>query len=143
MTEAAAISVIDRSARMNALTAASEFEAATPVWADDEGWYAVEDSRIVKSYYADIESVTRTYAERSDVAASACVAGLMGPFSAACVDVEMKNGKVWRIRTDPGGDPAVCLNCAPMWLLTFPRPVRKTRLIGQSFEFMRVKAGIP
>ena len=30
MTEAAAISVIDRSARMNALTAASEFEAATP-----------------------------------------------------------------------------------------------------------------
>jgi hypothetical protein len=143
MTPPQAVGVIERSARLNAVTAARELESAAPAWADEAGWYAVEEGRIVKLYYADIEAVYRTYAAGADVAASACVAGLMGPFSAACVEVRMKDGKAWRLQADPGGDPAVCLNCAPLWLVTFPRPVNKTRLIGRAFEFMRVRAGIP
>ncbi len=142
-TPSGAVTIIERSAKLNALTVAPEFGLdATQVWADDEGWYAVEDGRIIKLFYSDIDSVTRCYAQRGDVAASACVAGLMGPFSGAYVEVAMKDGKAWRMRTDPEGDAAVCLNCAPMWLITFPRPMSKTRRIGEAFEFMRVKANL-
>jgi hypothetical protein len=134
---------IAKSARLNAMAAAPELGLdETQVWADEEGWYAVEDGHLIKLYYADIEGITRSYAQRGDVAASACVAGLMGPFSGAYVDVAMKDGKVWRLRTDPGGDPAVCLNCAPFWLVTFPRPMNKTKRLGESFEYMRVRAGL-
>ena len=139
-----AVAVIERSARLNALTAAPEFETdGKPAWADAEGWYALENDRVVKLYYSDIASVVRCYANRGDVTASVCLAGLMGPFSGAYVDVTMKDGKVWRLLTDPGGDPAVFLNCAPMWLVTFQRPMRKTRLVAEAFESMRVRAGTP
>lgn len=144
LTPGDAVPVIERTVKLNALKQAPQVAPAgqRQVWADGEGWYVPEEGRLAKLYYADIESVTRTYAQGGDVAASACVAGLMGPFSAAYVEVTMKNGKVWRMETDPGGDPAVCLNCAPFWLITFPRPMRKTRLIGLSFETMRVHAGV-
>lgn len=141
LTPSEAVPVIDRTVRLNVLKQSPSVSLSEQqIWADREGWYASEDGRLAKLYYADIESVSRTYAQGGDVAASACVAGLMGPFSAACVDVTMKDGKVWRMETDPGGDPAVCLNCAPLWLITFPRPVHKTRLIGLSFETMRIHA---
>jgi hypothetical protein len=144
MLPAGAISVIERSARLNALTGAPEFGLDEQQdWADDEGWYAVEGGQIIKLYFADIDAVTRSYARRSDVAGSACVAGLMGPFSGAYVEVAMKDGKAWRLRTDPEGDPALCLNCAPFWLITFPRPIHKTRRIGEAFEYMRVRAALP
>ncbi len=141
MTADRAVPVIDRCARLNALATAPETppDERRRAWADAEGWYAVEGGRIIKLYYADVASVTRCYAQRYDVAASACVAGLMGPFSSAYVDVAMKDGTVWRMRTDPEGDPAVCLNCLPLWLVTVPRPIRKTRAIGRAFEYMRAR----
>lgn len=139
-----AVWIIERSAKLNALALAPEFGLDDrQSWADAEGWYAVEDGRIIKLYFSDIAGVTRSYARRSDVAGSACVAGLMGPFSGAYVEVAMRDGKAWRLRTDPEGDPALCLNCAPFWLVTFPRPMHKTRRIGESFEFMRVRANLP
>jgi hypothetical protein len=141
-TAGQAVALIERTVRLHVAAASKELESAAPAWADGEGWYMVEEGRIVKSYYADIDSVYRTVADGGDVAASVCVAGLMGPFSGACVEVRMKNGKACRLSADPGGDPAVCLNVFPMWLVTFPRPVSKTRRIGQAFEFMRVKAGV-
>jgi len=135
-----AVSVIDRSARLNALAALPETAAgARQAWADAEGWHAVEGGRIVKLYYADMVVVTRCYAERQDVAATVCLAGLMGPFSGAYVDVAMKNGTVWRLQTDPQGDPAVFFNCLPLWPITFVRPLRKTRVIARAFETMRAR----
>lgn len=143
MTPDRAVTVIERSAKLNALAGAPEFgDDEKQVWADDEGWYAVENNRIIKLYFADIEAITRCYTQRGDVAASACLVGLMGPFSSAYVEVAMKDEKVWRLRTDPGGDPAMCLNCAPLWLVTFPRPMSKTKRVGESFEYMRVRAGL-
>jgi hypothetical protein len=141
MTPPEAIATIGDAARLNALQAAREWASATSAWADDEGWFAVEEGRVVKLFYADIDAVYRTYTAGDDVAASACVAGLMGPFSAARVDVRMTSGKEWRLLADPGG-AGLCLSCAPMWLVTFPRPVGRTRQIGRAFEFMRVKAAI-
>lgn len=143
MTPGEAVTRIERAARLNAL---SDPEAApesrVPVWADADGWYVREGGRLARLYYADIDSVRISYAQGGGVAASACVAFLMGPFSFAYVEVGMKDGKEWRLMTDPRGDPGVFLNCAPLWLVTFPRPMRKTNLIGQSFELMRVRAGI-
>ncbi len=138
-----AVTVIERSAQLNAMTREPALDVGDKqTWADADGWYAVENGRIIKLYYADIESVTRSYAQRGDVVASACVAGLMGPFSGAYVEVVMKDGQAWRLKTDPEGDPAVCLNCAPLWLVTFPRPISKTKRVGESFEFMRVRANL-
>jgi len=140
MAPAEAVAIVDRCARLNALTAAPETSPdERQTWADDEGWYAVEEGRIVKLFYADVEGVTRTYARQEDVGASICLLGLMGPFSSAGVEVTMKNGTVWRLETDPGGDPAVCLNCLPLWVATLPRPLRKTRRIGEALESLRLR----
>lgn len=136
-----AVSVIARCARLNALAAGPD---APPdekqIWADRDGWAAVEGGRILKLYYSDIVSVSRCYAQEGDIAATACLAGLMGPFSSAYVELAMRDGMTWKIQTDPGGDPALYLNCLPLWLVTFPRPLIKTRKIGNAFELMRLKA---
>jgi hypothetical protein len=143
MTPTEAVTVIERAARLNALSdPAAPAEIQGPVWADAGGWYVREGGRLARLYYADIDSVRISYAQGGGLAASACVAGLMGPFSFAYVEVVMKDAKVWRLVTDPRGDPGVFFNCAPLWLVTFPRPMRKTKRIGQSFELMRVRAGI-
>ena len=67
-TAGQAVALIERTVRLHVAAASKELESAAPAWADGEGWYMVEEGRIVKSYYADIDSVYRTVADGGDAA---------------------------------------------------------------------------